>query len=129
MAEQEEKEMEEFTVTTITGMHNRILAKDGGDDLIICEGILNEVVFQANLQEDRIPRAATVFWSLCAYPAFREGNRRTAYRLAEVILSTDDSPVSLPCNEMRALVQGITDYTIEIEDVERVLERHTKKAA
>jgi len=120
--------MEEFTVSTIIGMHNRILAHDGGDDLIICEGILNEVVFQANLQNDPVSRAATVFWSLCAYPAFREGNKRTAYRLAETILSTD-SPVSLPCEEVRALVLGIAAYTVEIEDVERVLERHVKTAA
>jgi len=120
--------MEEFTVSTIIGMHDSILAHDGGDDLIICEGILNEVVFQANLQNDPVSRAATVFWSLCAYPAFREGNKRTAYRLAEAILSTD-SPVSLPCGEMRALVLGITAYTVEIEDVERVLERHVTIAA
>ncbi|MFA6332217.1 MAG: hypothetical protein WCX22_04635 [Methanoregula sp.] len=119
--------MQEITVETIIGMHDRILAEDGGDDRIICEGILNEVVFQANLREEGIPRAATVFWSLCAYPAFREGNRRTAYRLAEAILSTGHSPVSLPCDELRALVQGIAAYTVEIEDVERVLERHAKQ--
>ncbi|MDD1695218.1 MAG: Fic family protein [Methanoregula sp.] len=121
--------MQEITLTTIIGMHDRILAKDGGDDRIICEGILNEVVFQANLREDRIQQAATVFWSLCAYPAFREGNKRTAYRLAEAILSTDNPTVSLPCKEMRALVQGITAFTVEIEDVEQVLQRYAKKAA
>ena len=121
--------MQEITVATITGMHDSILAKDGGDDLIICEGILNEMGFQANLQKDRIPQAATVFWSLCAYPAFREGNKRTAHRLAEAILSSENSPVSLPCDEMRTLVQGITAYTVEIEDVERVLERHAKMVA
>ncbi len=121
--------MREITVETIMEMHNSILARDGGDDCIICEGILNEVVFQANLRKDRIQQAATVFWSLCAYPAFREGNKRTAYRLAEAILSSDNSPVSLPCEEMRALVQGITAYTVEIEDVERVLEQHAEKAA
>jgi prophage maintenance system killer protein len=121
--------MEEFTVSTIIGMHNRILAHDGGDDRILCEGILNEVVFQVNLQDNPVSQAATVFWSLCAYPAFREGNRRTAYRLAEAILSTDDSPVSLACEEMRSLVQGITAYTVEIEDVKRVLEHHAINTA
>ena len=121
--------MDEFTVSTIIWIHDAILAQDGGDDCIICEGILNEVVFQANLRKDRIQQAATVFWSLCAYPAFREGNKRTAYRLAEAILSSDDHPVSLPCEEMQALVRGITAYTVEIEDVERVLERHATMAA
>jgi len=120
--------MQEITVETIIGMHDSILAHDGGDDLIICEGILNEVVFQANLHDDPVARAATVFWSLCAYPAFREGNKRTAHRLAEAILSTE-SPVSLPCDEMRALVRGITAYTVEIEDVERVLEHHVTTGA
>lgn len=121
--------MREIAVETIIGVHDLILAQDGGDDCIICEGILHEVVFQANLQNDRIPRAATVFWSLCAYPAFREGNKRTAYHLAEAILSTGNSPVSLPCEEMRALAQGIKNFTVEIEDVERVLQHHAKTSA
>jgi len=119
--------MQDITLDTIIGMHDRIMEKDGGDDRIICEGILNEVVFQANLREDRIQQAATVFWSLCAYPAFREGNKRTGYRLAEMILSRDDSPLFLPCEELRSLVQGINAFSVEIEDVEKVLQHHAKK--
>jgi prophage maintenance system killer protein len=119
--------MQDITLDTIIGMHDRIMEKDGGDDRIICEGILNEVVFQANLREDRIQQAATVFWSLCAYPAFREGNKRTGYRLAEMILSGDDSPLFLPCEELRSLVQGINAFSVEIEDVEKVLQYHAKK--
>ena len=120
--------MQDLTLETIIAVHNRVLATDGGDDRIICEGLLNEVVFQANLREDRIQRAATVFWSLCAYPAFREGNKRTGYCLAEAILSTDDSPVSLPCDEIRTLVQGINSFTVEIEDVEQFLHRQSRKS-
>lgn len=118
--------MQEITAATIIAMHDAILREDGGDDRIICEGILQEVVFQANLQEDRISRTATVFWSLCAYPAFREGNKRTAYRLAESILSMDKTPVSLPCEEIRTLTLGINAFTVEIEDVERVLRHHAE---
>jgi len=120
--------MQDLTLETIIAIHDMILVKDGGDNRIICEGLLNEVVFQANLREDRIQRAATVFWSLCAYPAFREGNKRTGYRLAEAILSTDDSPVSLPCDEIRTLVQGINSFTVEIEDVEQFLHRQSRKS-
>jgi len=119
--------MEEITMETILGIHSRVLARDGGDPRIVSEGNIHQMVFQANLKSDPVTRAASVFWSLCAYPAFREGNRRTAYLLAELILSMEGSQVSLPCDEISALAQGIDMFTVEIEDVEQVLQLHAKK--
>jgi prophage maintenance system killer protein len=72
------------------------------------------------MTNDPFSRAALAFWSLCAYPAFREGNRRSAYRLAEEILESGDCRVDLPCPDVRALVQGIEGFTVEPEDVEQV---------
>jgi prophage maintenance system killer protein len=121
--------MREITLETITGMHDAILAKDGGDCRIISEGNLYQLVFQANLTEDPVSRAATVFWLLCAYPGFREGNRRTAHRLAEAILISGGITASLPCDDMRALTRGIDAFTVEIDDVVRLLRDRVEKGA
>jgi len=121
--------MQEITLETITGLHDRILVKEGEDLRIISEGNLHQLVFQANLAEDPVLRAATAFWLLCAYPAFREGNRRTAFRLTEEILASGGYRAELPCEEMRALAKGIDAFTVEIDDVARVLQGHSKKIA
>jgi prophage maintenance system killer protein len=119
--------MQGITLETITAMHDRVLAADGGDRRIVSEGNLHQIVFQANLAVHQVPRAARVFWSLCAYPPFREGNRRTAHRLAEGILSHEGSPVVLPCEEIHALIRGIDAFTIEIDDVERAFGHYAGK--
>jgi len=113
--------MQEITLETITGVHDRILAKAGGDYRIISEGNLHQMVFRANLTEDPVSRAASLFYMLCAFPAFREGNRRTACHLAEMLICTDNIHGKLPCEEVRALIRGIDTFTVEIEDVERFL--------
>jgi len=128
-AEQDGSRMQDITLEMIIGIHDGILTRDVNDCRIVSEGNLHQLVFQANLTEDPVLRAATVFWLLCAYPAFREGNRRTAHRLAETILSSGDVSISLPCNEMRALAQGIDAFTIETEDVECVIRSYWEKSA
>ena len=112
--------MRDVSLELITSLHGKVLAGTQADLRIISEGNLHQLVFQANLTDDPFSRAAIAFWSLCAYPAFREGNRRTAYRLAEEILLSGGCTVDLPCSEIRALINGIDAFTVETEDVERV---------
>jgi len=112
--------MQDVSLELIVSLHRDVLTDTQADLRIISEGTLHQLVFQANLTDDPFIRAALAFWSLCAYPAFREGNRRTAYRLVEEILDAAGCHVNLPCPDVRALVQGIDAFTVEPEDVERV---------
>jgi len=69
--------MQDLTLETIIAIHDGILAKDGGDSRVLSEGNLLQLVFRANLTGDPLKRAALVFYSLCAFPVFRTGNRRS----------------------------------------------------
>lgn len=120
-------DMQDLTLETILSVHDGIMAKAGGDRRVLSEGNLYQLVFRANLVRDPVERAALVFYSLCAFPAFREGNRRTARDLAESILSSGAYPVHLPCEALRELVQGIDEFTVEIEDVGQFLALHSGK--
>ncbi|PKG32942.1 MAG: hypothetical protein CW742_05490 [Methanoregula sp.] len=115
--------MQDVSLELIVNIHRNVLADSQADLRIVSEGNLHQLVFQANLTDNPFSRAALVFWSLCAYPAFREGNRRTAHRLAEKILDSAGCRVDLPCPDVRALVQGIDAFTVEPEDVERAFRR------
>ena len=113
--------MREVSLELVVRLHEEVLTSEQADLRIVSEGNLHQLVFRANLTDDPFSRAATVFWSLCAYPAFREGNRRTAYRIAEEILVSAGCRMDLPCTDIRALIQGIDAFTVETEDVERML--------
>jgi len=116
--------MQDLTLETILSIHDAILTKDGGDSRMLSEGNLNQLVFRANLVDDVRKRAAFVFYSLCVFPVFREGNRRTACQLTKVILESGGYHADMPCEGLRGLARGIDAFTVEIEDVEQVLCRH-----
>jgi len=119
--------MQDLTLESILEIHDGIMAKEGGDSRVLSEGNLHEIVFRANILEETYKRAASVLYSLCAYPAFRKGNRRTALRLAETILASNGCRADIPCEAFRALVKGIDEFTAEIEDVEQFLALHSGK--
>jgi prophage maintenance system killer protein len=112
--------MQDMSLELIVSLHREVLADTQADLRIVSEGNLHQLVFQANLTDDPFSRAAKAFWSLCAYPSFRQGNRRTAHRLAEEILGSGGYRMTLPCTEIRELVQGIDAFTVETEDIECV---------
>jgi hypothetical protein len=121
--------MQDLTLETIIAIHDRILAKDGGDSRILSEGNLHQLVFRANLIDDVRKRAAFVFYSLCVFPVFREGNRRTACRLTKIFLDSDADPADMLCEDLRGLAHGIDAFTVEIEDVEQFLLMHAGKTS
>ncbi|MHB8165122.1 MAG: type II toxin-antitoxin system death-on-curing family toxin [Methanoregula sp.] len=119
--------MENITVEQIIFFHERVMKADGGDSRLLSEANIHQVVFLANRTEGMCQRAALAFFSLCAYPAFREGNSRTAWLVAEMILSDNGYTLEAGDDEMAELVQGIASFTVEQADVEAWLRSHSKK--
>ena len=119
--------MEDLTVEQVIAFHDRVMRTDGGDSRLLSEAGLHHMVFLANRIEDGYRRAALVFFSLCAYPAFREGNSRTAWLVAEMILNSKGYAFEARDEDMTDLVKGIASFTVEQADVEAWLHSHSKK--
>ena len=120
--------MHDLAVERIIAVHAAIIARDGGDSRIISEANLHQLVFRANLIPDPIPRAALLFYTLAAYPAFREGNKRTAQELAEEILAEGGYSLDTADEEPFArLAEGIAAFTVEPEDIDSYLAAHARK--
>ncbi|MFA4861750.1 Fic family protein [Methanoregula sp.] len=113
--------MHDLTVEQLLAIHAGIMTRDGGDARVLSEGNLHQMVFQANLLTEPLARAASAMYFLCAYPAFREGNKRTAQAVAGVILAEEG--LALPTDDPRgiALLQGVMDFTVETEDIEHYI--------
>jgi prophage maintenance system killer protein len=110
--------MEDLTVGLVVAIHERIVAEGGFDPRILSEACLYQLVFQANLVPEIVPRAALVFYSLCAFPAFRDGNRETALAVAQEILASCGRGISGELSGVMVLADGIESYSTEPEDVE-----------
>lgn len=121
--------IDELTVELVIAFHKQVMKTDGGDDRLLSEANLHQMVFSANRIDDIYQRAALAFFSLVAYPAFRDGNSRTAQRVAEMILKHNGYTYIDSDADMTALIQGILSFTVEREDVEEWLRSHYKKTS
>lgn len=121
--------MQDLTVDQILTLHDAIISRDGGDSRLLSEGNIYQMVFRANLLPEVIPRAAFCFYSLVAYPPFREGNVRIAGELATQILNNEGYEI-IPAenDQFTRLAEGINLFTTEQEDIETWLLAHVKKA-
>jgi len=120
--------MDDLTVEQVIAFHKQVMETDGGDDRLLSEASLHQMVFSANRIEGVYSRAAFSFFSLVAYPAFREGNSRTARLVAETILSNNGYTLEDCDDEMASLAQGILSFTVEPADIEEWLHSHYKKS-
>lgn len=121
--------MQDLAVDRIIFLHRAIIERNGGDGRLLSEGNLHQLVFRANLIPGPIPRAAFAFYSLIAYPAFREGNEQTARELADHIL--DDGGLYIDPDDdeiLTRLGEGIIAFTVEPEDTEAWFRAHVKKS-
>lgn len=120
--------MQDLSVDQIIALHAAIIARDGGDGRIISEANLHELVFRANLTLNPVDRAALAFWSLVAYPAFREGNCRTARDLAIAILAQEGYHIAgEDAAGLEHLARGIDTFVAEPEDITAWLLAHARK--
>jgi|WetSurMetagenome_2_1015567.scaffolds.fasta_scaffold1016743_2 hypothetical protein len=110
--------MEDLTVGQVIAIHDRIVADQVADPRILSEGSLFQLVFQANLIPEVVPKAAFIFYYLCAFPAFRDGNRETALAAAQDALASCGGVIPGDLSGLMALADGIHAYTTEPEDVE-----------
>ena len=111
--------MEDLTVEQVEEFHNRIVG--AGDTRVISEANLHQMVFRANLIPEVVPRGAFIFYSLCAYPAFRQGNFRTALAMTERVLENEGYRITGDKAEIIALAEGIRGFTTEPEEIEQWL--------
>ena len=119
--------MNDLTVEQIIAIHDAIMVKDGGDARLLSEPNLHQFVFSANLIPDACCRAALALFFLCAYPVFRDGNKRAAHALASMILGNEGYCLAPDDERVAGLFAGVASYTLEPEDIEAWLRSHVTK--
>jgi len=120
--------MEDLTVEQVEAVHKRLMEEAEGDTRVVSEANLFQMVFRANMTEDVVLRASLVFWSLCAYPAFREGNERTALTMAEQILAANGYCIRGNRSTLLVLAQRIREFSAEPEEIDQWLIDNTRIA-
>jgi prophage maintenance system killer protein len=120
--------MQDLTVEQVKAIHNRVMVEEKGDCRVLSEANLHQMVFHANLIPDCVPRAAFIFYSLCAYPAFREGNSAAALAATEQVLATGGYRITGEMAGIMVLAEGILAFTTEPEEIEQWLYNNVQES-
>jgi prophage maintenance system killer protein len=113
--------MEDLTVEQVVAIHSRIVEEHKDDCRLLSEANLHEMIFHTNIIPACVPRAAFVFWYLCAYPSFWEGNSETAFVMAGQVLACGGYRITGQKAGIMALADGIPAFTTEREEIEQWL--------
>ena len=113
--------MEDLTVELVEAIHTRVMGEVKGDCRVLSEANLHQMVFHANLIPDCVPRAAFIFYFLCAYPAFREGNSRNALAVTEQVLLSGGYKITGKRAGIMALEAGVDAFALEPQEIEQWL--------
>jgi len=117
--------MKDISVEQVVAIHTRLMADEKGDSRILSLANLHQMVFSANLITEFLPRAAFMFYSLCAYPAFREGNLETAVAVTEEVLASEGFRITGERSGIMELATGVLAFRTDNSDIEAWLADNT----
>jgi len=118
--------MEYFTVTEIIEIHDEIIKKYGGTGGVRDEGTLELLVYKMNREKNVFRRAALALHMIAVNHPFFDGNKRTAFAMAENELGEDGYYLNEKPEEIVALMQNIAEYKCSPKAVEKWIKEKAK---
>lgn len=77
-----------LTSEKILDIHNLVISNFGGLDGVLCQGTIDYLVDQINAEPDLFRKAALALHIVANCHPFLDGNKRSAFQIAELILSS-----------------------------------------
>jgi len=119
--------MGKLTADHIINIHRLILAGKDDDARILSEANLHQLVFLANGEPDPVQAASRAIFQIAAYPSFNDGNKRTAWMIAEEILGRAGYRITGDEQDLFALMQKLKEFTAEPEDIAQWILQNAEK--
>lgn len=110
-------------------MHDDILAATGGEPGILNRGPIEAAIARARWgpfagEGDLAERAALLMRGIVSDHPFVDGNKRTAFEVADTFLERNGRPLEIGTDEGLALVVGLARGQVGITDLAERIEDH-----
>ena len=101
-------------------LHSVHQEDEGMAGRILSPGTLETLVMHANTLQTPSARAAWMLHGITTRHPFYQGNKRTAFAVAEIILmlSPEQKMINAADEEINRFVRGIAQYLYTVDDVE-----------
>jgi death-on-curing protein len=118
-----------LTTGKIIEIHNDIIQTFGGEQGIRDEATLEYLVYEVNHAKDIFRKAAIALHSICTSHPFFDGNKRTAFAVAENILAYMDLCIGAPEDEVVGFMLRVASYTHNRASVMSWIKENAKSKA
>ena len=116
-----------LTSEKILEIHQLIIRNFGGTDGVLCQGTIDYLVDQVNAQQDLFRQAAIALHVVADRHPFLDGNKRSAFQIAELILSSEGYFITAKEEEIIELLLKIASYQCHVDEVRKWLEKNTER--
>jgi death-on-curing protein len=114
-----------LTSEKILDIHKLIISNFGGIDGILCQGTIDYLVDQINAESDLFRKAALALHIVANCHPFLDGNKRSAFQIAELILSSEGYAITAKEEIIIRMLLRIASYQCQVDEVKIWLEKNT----
>ena len=116
-----------LTSKKILDIHKLIISNFGGIDGVLCQGTVDYLVDQINTEPDLFRKAALALHIVANCHPFLDGNKRSAFQIAELILSSEGYAITAEEEIIIRMLLRIASYQCQVDKIKIWLEKNTDK--
>jgi death-on-curing protein len=116
-----------LTSKKILDIHKLVISNFGGIDGVLCQGTVDYLVDQINAEPDLFRKAALALHIVANCHPFLDGNKRSAFQIAELILSCEGRAITAEEETIIRMLLRVASYKCLVDDVKIWLLKNTDK--
>lgn len=122
-----EIQMSELTAQKIIDIHNDIIERLGGTRGILNQGTIDHLIYRFGRENDAFKKAAIALDQIITGHPFFDGNKRTAFEVADMILRKQGDRIHASEDEKLGALLKIARYRCNVRQIENWLRNNSSK--
>lgn len=114
-----------LTSEKILDIHRIIINNFGGTDGVLYQGTIDYLADQINAESDLFRKAALALHIVANCHPFLDANKRSAFQIAELILSSEGYAITAKDDEIIHMLLKIASYCCQVDEVKIWLLKNT----
>jgi death-on-curing protein len=107
-----------LTAEKIIEIHDDIIERYGGTEGILNQGTIEYLVYQLDRKNDVFKKAALALETIIIKHPFLEGNKRTAFEVADFLLRYEEYHIHANEEEIQHALLRIAKYQCTVKEIE-----------
>ncbi len=117
-----------LTAANIKDIHDEVIANSGGSPGVLIIGTLEHISFECNRRNDVFVKAAVALHGVVTMHPFFDGNKRTGFITADVILRSQGYETQADEKDIIDFLLQVASYRVDVKGVEEWFRKNTVRA-